>query len=372
MDSTKYAGMDVHKETISIAVVDSTGKLVKESILEAKANTILEFILALHRNVHVTFEEGTWAAWLYDLLKPHVTKVVVCNPRMTAWLSDGNKDDKSDARKLAELLRGNFLRPVYHGETGIGTLKELTRSYLAISKDLIRVMNRLKALYRSRGIACGGTLVYAPRHRSEWLGRITEAGGRRRAEHFYQELDALQALRKEVRRDLLAESQKHSATELLCQIPCIGPIRAAQLIALNPDAPPFSHQAAALDLQRSWVGNTRQRAIPLRRRTAATFQETAATPWTQSESQPRSQKYFQGRCNKGQHLRWTIPRFLRGFAHQGQKASHGTFDLGAEDCSDHVDSLEERSEFRRPTREATGSLSVSSQKLGSSPGKIRV
>jgi transposase len=136
MDSTKYVGMDVHKETISVAVVDSTGKLVKESILETKANAILEFILALRRNVHVTFEEGTWAAWLYDLLKPHVTKVVVCNPRMNAWLSDGNKDDRTDARKLAELLRGNFLKPVYHGETGIGTLKELTRSYLAISGEV--------------------------------------------------------------------------------------------------------------------------------------------------------------------------------------------------------------------------------------------
>ena len=41
-----------------------------ESILETKANTILEFIQGLHGNVHVTFEEGTWAAWLYDLLKP--------------------------------------------------------------------------------------------------------------------------------------------------------------------------------------------------------------------------------------------------------------------------------------------------------------
>ena len=54
----------------------------------------------------------------------------------------------------------------------------------------------------------------------------------RRAEIFYQELDALQALRREVRRDLLAESRKHSATKLLRQIPCIGPIRAALLIAL--------------------------------------------------------------------------------------------------------------------------------------------
>ena len=65
-----------------------------------------------------------------------------------------------------------------------------------------------------------------------WLSKITEAGVRRRAEHFYQQLDALQSLRKEVRRDLLAESKKHSATKLLRQIPSIGPVRAAELVAL--------------------------------------------------------------------------------------------------------------------------------------------
>ncbi len=232
MDKTKYIGMDVHKEAISIAVLDSTGKLVMESIIETKAATILQFIQGLRGNLQVTFEEGTWAAWLYDLLKPHVTKIVVCNPRRNALLKEGNKSDRIDARKLAELLRGGLLRPVYHGETGIRTLKELSRSYLTISKDLGRVMNRLKALYRGWAIPCAGTQVYAPRHRSEWLSKITEAGVRRRAEHFYQQLDALQALRQEVRRDLLAESRKHGAAKLLRQIPCIGPIRAAVLIAL--------------------------------------------------------------------------------------------------------------------------------------------
>ncbi len=47
MDKTKYMGMDVHKETISIAVLDSAGKLVMESLLETKAATILEFIQGL-------------------------------------------------------------------------------------------------------------------------------------------------------------------------------------------------------------------------------------------------------------------------------------------------------------------------------------
>jgi transposase len=110
--------------------------------------------------------------------------------------------------------------------------RSLARSYLTISGDLARVMTRLKALYRSWAIPCSGKQVYAPRHREQWLGKISEAGVRRRAEFYYQQLDALRALRQQVRRELLAESGKHKASQLLCQIPSIGPIRAALLIAI--------------------------------------------------------------------------------------------------------------------------------------------
>lgn len=230
--STKFIGMDVHKESTSIAVRNSVGKILMECVIETKASTILEFINGLRGDVRITFEEGTWAAWLYEVLKPHVTELVVCNPRKTALLKEGSKSDKNDARKLAELLRLNHLQPVYHGENGIRTLKELSRSYLTINKDLTRVMNRLQALYRGWGIPCPGNEVYAPPHRAEWLDKITEAGVRRRAEHYYQQLDVLRLLRQEVRRDLLVESKKHKAWKLLRQIPGIGPIRAALLIAL--------------------------------------------------------------------------------------------------------------------------------------------
>src|SRR5271169_1382704 len=141
MDSTKYIGMDVHKESISIAVRDAAGKIVMECVIETKASTILQFIDGLRGDVHVTFEEGTWAAWLYDLLKPHVTEVVVCNPRKIALLKDGSKSDRIDAHKLAEQLYMNKLKSVYHGEHGLRMLKELSRSYLTISKDLGRVIS---------------------------------------------------------------------------------------------------------------------------------------------------------------------------------------------------------------------------------------
>jgi hypothetical protein len=148
----KYIGMDVHKEAIVIAVLNGSGKLVMETIVETKASSILQFIHGLRGELHVTWEEGTWAAWLYDLLQPQVQQVLVCNPRRNALLKEGSKSDKVDARKLADLLRTGMLRPVYHGENGLRTLRELARSYQTISKDLTRVTSRLKALYRGWGI----------------------------------------------------------------------------------------------------------------------------------------------------------------------------------------------------------------------------
>jgi len=232
VDNRKYIGMDVHQASVSIAVNDAAGKQLMECIIETKAATILEFIQGVRGSLWVTFEEGTSAAWLYDLLKPHVTKLVVCDPRKNALLKAGNKNDRVDAQKLCDLLRAGLLTPVYHGECGVRTLRELGRSYVTVTQDLTRVMNRLKAMYRSWAIPCGGQEVYSPRHRAAWLEKLREAGVRRRAEQLYQQLDCLLGIRKETRSELVAESRKHPASALLQQIPRLGPIRVALLIAL--------------------------------------------------------------------------------------------------------------------------------------------
>ena len=232
MSSAKYIGLDVHQATTVATVLDSNGKLVMEAILETKAETLIQFIRGISGELHVTLEEGTCAAWLHDLLLPHAHRVIVCDPRKNALLKQGNKSDKIDARKLAELLRTNLLSSVYHGQTGVGALREMARSYLTLTRDTTRVMNRIKAVYQGRGIACRGQKVYSARHRSEWLEKLAEASRRRRAERLYEQLDALQRLRKQARRDLLQESGKHAATSWLRQVPEIGAIRAALLLAL--------------------------------------------------------------------------------------------------------------------------------------------
>src|SRR5208283_3042768 len=128
MNDAKYIGLDVHQATISVAVLDSAGNLVMEAILETKAETVLQFVRGLRGSLHLTREEGTRAAWLHDLLKPHVTEVLVCDPHKNALLKSGNRNDSIDARKLADVLRTGLLSPVYHGEHGLRLLKELARS----------------------------------------------------------------------------------------------------------------------------------------------------------------------------------------------------------------------------------------------------
>jgi len=229
--SCYYVGLDVHKASICIAALNADGKLVIESVVETSASTILDFLKGLRGQVEVTFEEGTHAAWLYDVLKKTKARVIVCDPRKNRLLQDGNKSDRVDARKLALLLRAGLLSPVYHGEHGTRDLKELVRSYEYLVEDSTRVMNRLKALYRSRSIPCAGTDVYKPLQRKIWLEKLLEAGVQARAARLYSELDHLTILRREARQAMLVESRRHAASKVLRQVPTLGTVRIAQLIA---------------------------------------------------------------------------------------------------------------------------------------------
>ena len=120
MNSVRYIGMDVHRDTISVAVLDESGRLTMQSVLATRAGAVLDFIHGIRGTLHVTFEEGTHSAWLYDVLVRRVEKLVVCNPRKNALLKSGSKSDAIDARKLAECCgRGGCTR-VSRGDERVG------------------------------------------------------------------------------------------------------------------------------------------------------------------------------------------------------------------------------------------------------------
>ena len=229
---TYYVGMDVHQASIVVVVLNGAGKVVMELIVETGAESVRNFLKQLRGKVYVTFEEGTQASWLYGVVRPLVTEVVVCDPRQNRLLKTGNKSDRVDARKLAELLRNGSLRAVYHGARGTQELKEMVRVYDSLVSDTTRVKNRLKAIYRGRAIAHAGHDIYRKDRRTQWLEKLSEPGARQRASFLYEQLSGLQQLRHEARLAMLKAARRQPAYPLLLSVPLLGPISVAQIIAV--------------------------------------------------------------------------------------------------------------------------------------------
>jgi transposase len=227
--SSKYVGLDVHQATTFSPIRDDTGRVLARTVVPTEADALLDFFRGMRGTIHVALEEGTQAQWLHDLIEPVVHRVVVCDRRGKS--QQGNKGDQPDADELSDLLRCGRLRAVYHASGDRAALKELARTYANLVEDGTRVMLRLKALFRARGIRTAGRSVYQREQRAEWLRQLPDAGVRFRARVLYQELELLQALRPTAKAALLTEARRDPAWRILRTIPYLGPVRVAMLLA---------------------------------------------------------------------------------------------------------------------------------------------
>ena len=227
--TTKHVALDVHQATTVASVREESGRVIARTILPTEQAAIVEFFRGMRGTIHVALEEGTQAQWLHELLVPVVDRVIVCDRRGEP--RQGNKGDQVDADQLSERLRRGSLRAVYHGGAQRATLKELTRSYENLVEDATRVMLRLKALFRARGIQAPGKRVYHPAGRAQWLAQVAERGARCRAEALYAELDLLRRLRPQAKAAMLAEARRDPAWPVLQTVPFFGPVRVALLLA---------------------------------------------------------------------------------------------------------------------------------------------
>lgn len=228
--TTKYTGLDVHQATTVASVRERGGRVIARAILPTEEQALVEFFGNMRGTIHVAFEEGTQAQWLYDLLEPVVDRVVVCNRRGEG--RGASKDDKEDADDISHRLRLGGLKSVYHGSPHRAQLQELARTYRQVVEDSTRVMQRLKALLRARGVRAPGRKVYHPDHREEWLAKLPDEGMRFRARALYRQLDLLRELRPEAKAKMVAEARRDPAWPALTSIPYLGPVRVALLLAV--------------------------------------------------------------------------------------------------------------------------------------------
>ncbi len=226
-----YIGADVHSNNIELGV-ERQGRIIQRHSLPTSIQAIREVLDRIAGPKHLTFEEGPLAGWLYRNLKDHVDTLVVCDPRRNRLVAcDGDKDDRIDAAKLARLLRGGFLRAVYHSDD----LERLSlKRWVALYHDRVqaatRSINKLRACARLYGERIPRATLQDVGARRTWLATLD----RDLADQLRLLWRSYDSHRTDVRiakRQMLRRARRFAVVGHWSALPGIGPIRSATLFA---------------------------------------------------------------------------------------------------------------------------------------------
>jgi transposase len=222
---TKYIGLDAHSSTCTFCVLDSQGVELGTRTIATNGRLLVDYVKSLGKNIHIVFEECDLSFWLFDILHKHVAKIVVCNPAANIPYKRA-KTDKLDARNLAHLLRGGYLKPVFHDGSARERFRMLVSGYEDTIQDSTRLKNRIRAVKRRTRSGEKQTPVEA----KFILDQLNE-----RQDHLNRMCDEY--------RDKLAREVKHfREVRYLISIPGIQYIQAAKIIAQVVDPGRFKNK----------------------------------------------------------------------------------------------------------------------------------
>ncbi len=223
----RYIGIDAHRESCTLAILGSNGRRLGSRCVETSGPALRAALKEIPGEKHVCLEEGEYSEWLYEICEPLAARVAVVQPEKPR----GSKSDAIDAWSRAdELRRGTLPKLIYKPAGRYRELREAVRCYQPVVADVVRVKNRLRSIFRSRGIQAVAEELDAPSCRAGWIERLPTAS-RLRAKILGDELDHLADVREAAEKWLLHVANGTAAVRLLATAPGIGPIRAAQIVA---------------------------------------------------------------------------------------------------------------------------------------------
>lgn len=151
MSRAHVMSLDVHCQSCQFTALTAAGRVRDRRSIPTAIPELTEAIRSVRRPRVLVFEEGPLADWLYRNLRPHVDRLIVCDPRRNHLIAaDGDKDDPIDADKLAELAYGGYLREVHHP---LSESRAVFKRQVALYHDRVRqkVRSALQVIWYLRG-----------------------------------------------------------------------------------------------------------------------------------------------------------------------------------------------------------------------------
>jgi transposase len=242
-----YVGMDISSKSFVIHAIDERKKVMFKGEIEPTKKGLRDLFAQLGpQRKLVVFEAGNQMKWIADTAKKQANVALhVVHPNEVKWIAEsgGKKTDRVDAKKLAELARGDMLPRKVHIVEGITReMRELVSARTALMRKRVSMINTLRGYFKQEGVRMserffaqtGWQAQLDKKKVSEPLKAIIKA--------FRWAIEALQESEKEIASRLTAIKDKR--TELLESIPAIGKLSSRTLVSAMDDASRFDNRKA--------------------------------------------------------------------------------------------------------------------------------
>jgi transposase len=221
-----YAGIDVSLECSSVCVVDTSGKIVREVKVASEPTALIGWFCSLGFELaRIGLEAGPLSQWLYAAMKQAGLAVELLETRHVsdAFKAMPVKSDRNDARKIAQLMRLGWFRPVHCKSMSAQEIRAMLTARKLVQSKLQDVENSLRGILRGFGLKVGKTT------KRSFASRISELVVDQPA------LETIAAAMLAVHMALLREfnglekrvrtmSRRHERARLLMSTPAVGPI----------------------------------------------------------------------------------------------------------------------------------------------------
>jgi transposase len=263
MKRDHFIGIDVHCQFCEIAVVTAAGQVVQRDRCATTVAALHERIEQVPRPRQLVIEEGPLAGWLWRSLHTEVDRLVVSDPRRNRLIAhDGDKDDDLDAEKLAQLLRGGFVKEVHQVESlERAVFKQQVALYHYRVRQRVRESLRLTSLFRQHGVMIREKDYVAAEDRPALLARLpAQPLLRDLVTALWTSYDALVEQEEAWRKRLVRSAQADEVVRRFTELPGVSWIRAATLLAYLDTPWRFRSKSAlwkylGIGLERQHSGN---------------------------------------------------------------------------------------------------------------------
>lgn len=175
MENIHYIGLDVHKKTIAYCVKTITGRSVGQGTIIADRKNLRQWVDGLPAHWVGAMEATMFTGWIYDFLKPHAVELKVAHPEMLKAITAAKKkNDRTDAEKLADLLRVNLLPECVMMPEELRELRRILRYRNMVVRTAITMKNKVSGLLMEVGATYDKRRLHGKRYFNQLLERIED------------------------------------------------------------------------------------------------------------------------------------------------------------------------------------------------------